>query len=723
MSKRKIAILGGGWGSISTALYLTHPDNPKRDEYDITIYQMGWRLGGKGASGRGVEDRVEEHGLHVWMGAYENAFKAIREVYDEVQPIYRRITNYENNPFKSWEDAFKKHSYLVVGEYHDDKWTTWGFDFPTNDEKPGDGDTVWLSPWDYVQMLLEWLLDYHSHSEASRRTSESREKEGLFGSLSDLWDDVTDGIENAAQSVLDAAVRRLHRMDSLDDYALPLIAKAMDSFIIALLQDTRDLLGGSERLRRDITVMELAAVTIKGLIDDGILTDGEGLDKLDDYDLREWLHRHGASSAALGSGVVQGIYDLVFAYENGEINRPNLAAGVGVRTMIRLPLTYRGAIFYKMQAGMGDVVFAPPYLVLKERGVKFRFFHKVEHLALTADKSAVETIRMGIQATPKDPAAGYAPLVNVKDLPCWPAEPFYDQLNEGAALRARGINLESAYTPWQPVAQETLTRGIDFDDVVLGIPVAALPQIAGELMAANPAFDAMVQNVATVRTQALQVWLDRDLKGLGWTEESPVLASYVEPMNTWADMSQLIPLENHPEGSVGNVAYFCGPMEGGIAPLDDHEAPARATARVRQTSLTFLQSLTGFLWPDAAPKAPDGYPLNPKGTDFDRLVAPAGATGMARFEAQYVRANISPSERYTLSLKGTTRYRLRADQSGFQNVWLAGDWTRNGINAGAIEPTTMSGMQAANAISGYPLLTDIIGYDVPGPDKHPRPTR
>ena len=52
---QKIAILGGGVGAVVTAFELTsQPDWQKR--YDITLYQMGWRLGGKGASGRNAED-------------------------------------------------------------------------------------------------------------------------------------------------------------------------------------------------------------------------------------------------------------------------------------------------------------------------------------------------------------------------------------------------------------------------------------------------------------------------------------------------------------------------------------------------------------------------------------------------------------------------------------------------------------------------------------------
>jgi uncharacterized protein with NAD-binding domain and iron-sulfur cluster len=36
---------------------------------------MGWRLGGKGASGRGAAGRVEEHGLHVQRNLRPNAFR------------------------------------------------------------------------------------------------------------------------------------------------------------------------------------------------------------------------------------------------------------------------------------------------------------------------------------------------------------------------------------------------------------------------------------------------------------------------------------------------------------------------------------------------------------------------------------------------------------------------------------------------------------------------
>ena len=52
---------------------------------EITVYTLGWRLGGKGACGRNqaYRNRIEEHGIHLWMGFYENAFQLMRHVYDE----------------------------------------------------------------------------------------------------------------------------------------------------------------------------------------------------------------------------------------------------------------------------------------------------------------------------------------------------------------------------------------------------------------------------------------------------------------------------------------------------------------------------------------------------------------------------------------------------------------------------------------------------------------
>ena len=82
--KKKIAILGGGVAGCSAAYWLTHTAE-LREQYEVTLYQMGWRLGGKGASGRNAKEgfRSEEHGPHVWYGGYENALRMLRDCYTE----------------------------------------------------------------------------------------------------------------------------------------------------------------------------------------------------------------------------------------------------------------------------------------------------------------------------------------------------------------------------------------------------------------------------------------------------------------------------------------------------------------------------------------------------------------------------------------------------------------------------------------------------------------
>src|ERR1051326_8006851 len=96
---------------------------------------MGWRLGGKGASGRGVADRVEEHGLHLWMGFYENAFRLMRECYAE------RHADYPNCRFADWRDAFKPAPDVCVADRTPEGWAFWLAHFPPGEGLPGDPTT------------------------------------------------------------------------------------------------------------------------------------------------------------------------------------------------------------------------------------------------------------------------------------------------------------------------------------------------------------------------------------------------------------------------------------------------------------------------------------------------------------------------------------------------------------------------------------------------------
>ena len=98
---------------------------------------------------------------------------------------------------------------------------------------------------------------------------------------------------------------------------------------------------------------------------------------------------------------------------------------------------------------------------------------------------------------------------------------------------------------------------------------------------------------------------------------------------------------------------------------------------------------------------------------WEILCGAGDAEGPARIDSQYWSANVDPSDRYVQSLPGTDRYRLRSDESGYDNLFLAGDWTDSGLNAGCIEAAVLSGLQAANAVQGRALHHRIAGYFMP----------
>jgi len=94
-----IAIVGGGLGGLSAAYALSKPE--LSGKYDITVFQMGWRLGGKCATGRGAFKRIEEHGIHGFLGAYYNTLSMMKDVYENWEPN-------TGNPIPTYEEAFIK---------------------------------------------------------------------------------------------------------------------------------------------------------------------------------------------------------------------------------------------------------------------------------------------------------------------------------------------------------------------------------------------------------------------------------------------------------------------------------------------------------------------------------------------------------------------------------------------------------------------------------------
>jgi uncharacterized protein with NAD-binding domain and iron-sulfur cluster len=149
--RQKIAILGGGAGALAAAFGITQMPG-WQDRYDITVYQVGWRLGGKGASGRNraANDRIEEHGLHVWGGFYENAFLLMRKCYEQ-------LARPADRPLATVWDAFKQQSNITITQKNGDGWDLVNLDLPVDpDARPGsDGELP--SIWRYIQLVLAWM--------------------------------------------------------------------------------------------------------------------------------------------------------------------------------------------------------------------------------------------------------------------------------------------------------------------------------------------------------------------------------------------------------------------------------------------------------------------------------------------------------------------------------------------------------------------------------------
>jgi hypothetical protein len=236
------------------------------------------------------------------------------------------------------------------------------------------------------------------------------------------------------------------------------------------------------------------------------------------------------------------------------------------------------------------------------------------------------------------------------------------------------------------------------------MPVQTVPFVAPELMQVAPRWQLMVDRVMAVQTQSLQVWFDRTLPELGWPQPQPLLSVYTDPLNTWSDMSQTLARENF---GGKDVSYFTGAQPGPDQPPlpeNDPHFEERMRADAKAASLRFLScDLTRLL-----PKAAD--PKHPAQLDWALLHDPSGAHGQARFEAQYWRTNCGPTERCTLALPGTAKYRLRANDTGFRNLTVAGDWIDNHFHVACMEGAVMGGIYAARAVSGVEL--PIIGEEL-----------
>jgi hypothetical protein len=560
-------------------------------------------------------------------------------------------------------------------------------------------------------------------------------------------------------------------LQKLDDFT-PQAANSALKLMEALAAQTRKLLNDfasiDPKIRMKTEIIDIVLTIMVGLFRDRVLFDDKGLDVINGYDYRAWLTQHGATRTSVKSSFLTGIYDLVFAYRRGDPTRPALAAGVAIRGALRMLFTYRGAMFWRIRSGMGDAVFAPFYKVLLEgrkvKGsdgkstdastVQFHFLHELEEVAFKAPEKGSRYVSSLKFKTYGDwSKLDDCSRAALDDFGCWPDAPA---VRFGEAIKAGNGTRE-------------LHVKTHFDGVIFAMGIdefkkACIDEAHFENADAKlPAqWAAMCGQVKTVATKSAQVWLDKDLEGLGWYRGSGIFTALACSFDTWADMTHTLATERAWRATAGkaskfsaarSVAYFCATMP--ESEIKAARAIAQNVAKQKSTPRALIEEIavtTGIPVDDAlragiAPKldellnnlgpAPsssaarkefvdhltnlllkakvDSDLTNMLINDIKPIWPAALAGGSAKsFEiGRYVQANFEGCDRYTLSLPGSLVYRISPLDRSVENMTIAGDWTACGLDTGCVEAAFMSGMLAAHAISGAPDLESIIGYDHP----------
>lgn len=688
-AKKRVLILGGGPAGLSSAFALTRTE-ALRAQFEVTVIEPGWRLGGKCRSGReGPMNRIEQNGTHYLFGAYDNAFGVAREVFDE-------LARMGEARFGTFESNFIPRSLLAMKQFFRGQWHDWVVQLPTNPEAPGSASST-LGLSDFLEMGLEWLIELTAGSGCLRELQvigvfpaggETPPEPPAKPCLSKLVDYVGSKSLELALSLL-----RLFRDDG-DSALLGSIVLILRSFREAARLALSKCATEDLSINRLWTLLELGTTMMIGVIEDDLFSTA-GYEAVDRYDLREWLAKWGCSRETLWSAPLTTWYNAIAAYHQGDIRQPNMSAAIGFRALLRLAMTYKGAFAYQMRAEVGDSLIAPLYYVLRARGVRFLFFHRVWDVVPSSDDGHIERIEIERQVALQsgDPFS-YEPLKEVRGRLTWPGAPRQSQLAEPGSYQPA---LDSFYTPCRG-QRSFLEYGADFEHVILSFPIQCFHWYCSKLLAAREPLRKMLEHVETTESQSVRLQFKPDLVGLGWNFGPPVLSGFYQPLATWEDNQQLIDCETWPPNNRPQaLATLFGPalMRQPYPGPDDASYPASRQPVVIASGLRFCQDFAGSLWP----KAVD--PSNPPALDFNLLVTWNDVgVGEERYRAQALRMNVGPVEAYTRIQQGTLRHRLRVDETGYFNLSFAGDWTRNGFDLPTAEAAVLSGLQAARVLTG-----------------------
>lgn len=746
--KQKIAILGAGPSALVSALRLTET-KALRKKYDVTIYQQGWRAGGKCATGRDIEKhmRLYEHGIHGFLGCYFNALSLMKDAFEE-------LGRKKPHPLPNFPDAFYGMSGVIRYEMDEGVIKKWPIHVPANDDHCEDlsparikklarMDTYTLN---VIRLGLGFILLAY---EKTYRNPNTRKfiREHKFVPPSDgehpmahkpackKYDlRLEDGKEEvnkalaAALAVIQPLYVPLARAKNIDpaklENCMREAAKEFNKLSVLFGNIVKAKGGGSEaerdRIRRAGLALNFVAAILSGVLKDGLLY--EPFSKIDDLEHTKWLEDNGATKETINSPLTSSTPNITYQYPKGDsVRLPTMAAGAYLHWTM-MTFTYMGEFIQLFEAGSGETLIAPMHEVLVKRGVKFAFFHTVTDIRCDKNAKTITEFDVDVQATVKKGALKYDPYVEVKGLNCWPDRPLYKQLKEGDALKASGADLESFWCDWAPIERKTLKCGEDFDQVIIGISVGGVKHLTKSLEKSKK-WKAMLGHSVTVATQAMQIWLNKTPWDLGWNgytneyDDYLLSANFMTQPNGQGDFTKYIDYEDWPKNHTPkSLLLLCGtlPFYHEIDGTEGADFPRRLAEQVKHQSIQFLQSNGGSMLDGSTVSVQKGYG-DPFSMDFDLLhsLDPNDKKkGVERFNDQYWRVNVNPSDNYVSTPPESTKYRLYANDTGFKNLSIAGDWTNNGLNVGSMEGSVRSGLLAAEAILGIPhSKTGVIGFD------------
>ncbi|SHI43124.1 NAD(P)-binding protein [Aquimarina spongiae] len=707
--KKKIRILGGGIAGLTTAFELTREENWK-DKYDITIYQMGWRCGGKAATGVGKHGRIEEVGVHIFQGWYHNAFRMVKEVYEEIQEYNLA----PDSPYTSWKDAFIPNPYTFNTEYNpqNESWDNWTMVFPNNEYTPGT-----TTETDFLTLLVEGLgillqtLLGSPFQEKKNGKKKLRYQllQKLFFSTSISKEDTTDDNKKSNRfmhrffgkviQILEGIITKMvsYKKRKPSSVSVSLLVGMFRSIKKYVQRASKRCEGKRKRLRRVLMMIELSMVCIEGIYGDVYdpKTKLYTWDAINEYDFREWLTRHGASKDLLEFSMVRFIYYGTFGNVyggNGTVDQGKIGADIGIKMITRIQ-SYKGCFVWYLAAGTGGTFLAPLALVLQHRGVRFEYFHQVRDIAYSENEN-IQKIKIDVQVDLKEGIGQYNPFVIQKGVHQWTATPDFEQIDpiQAEQIKKQHINLESSTHNWKPVVTKTLSLGVDFDIAILATSIQPIKYIAKDIVAKKERWNKMVTNIATTPTLNVQFWLNQNDTELGfdhgqWGMEKGQYANtviYEDYLYSWTSMSYLDKMENWKDHAPKQISYWCG-----VWPENFSKSSKTETLEELKTHANeWMDKHMEWFWPNAVQEG---------SFNFDLLCSDA-KTPQQKFEDQFFQVNVDPDKQYVLGRPGTNKYRIKTDETEYDNLFFAGDWTDFGLNVGYMEGTVQSGILCANSI-------------------------